>query len=139
MRKKDVKTIKDLENYYKKVRKIRFADGIIVKSLEDIFEIVSSCDTYYVRGRHQCSKYRNRSIDDIIRLSKFYFPKLKAKEVIKSYLEFKKGKEIVTFRCPHIRKFVTLKVYNVSYHPNTNNAHDIIKGSGFYNFEEVNL
>lgn len=139
MRKRDVKTIKDLEKYYKKVRKIKFTDEITIKRLKDIFEQIATCNTYYVRGSFQCSYYRNRSIDDIIRLSKFYFPKLKVKKIIESYLEFKKDRKIVIFRCPNIRKFVALKVYEPRYYSDTNEVHNIIKGSGFYNFEEVSL
>lgn len=139
MRKKDVRTIKDLENYYNKVRKIKFTDEIVVEKLEDIFEKISKYNTFYVRGGHQCSSYRNRSIDDIIRMSKFYFPKLKAKKIIESYLEFKKGKKIITFKCPHIRKFVVLEVLDVRYYSDPTTIPVIIEGSGFHNFEEVDL
>lgn len=75
MNKRDVKTKEDVEHYYNKVRKIRFHDTVIIDNLVDIYDCLvnGKFDTYYVRGKLQCEEGRCRSLDDLLKIYKYYF------------------------------------------------------------------
>lgn len=114
MGKRDVKTKEDLELYYNKVRKIKFSDEdveddpTIIESLRSIYiniykEYDSKC-TKYTRGGHHCNKDRRRSLDDYIKLCKYYFPESTLSEIIMTFIELCKEFGMVLAYCPNIRK-----------------------------------
>src|SRR3970282_374180 len=119
MTKKDVTTIKDLEIYYNKIRKIRFKDDVIIKSIEDILYYTidlkqDPIETYFVRGGLQCDYDRYRSLDDIIKLSKFYFPKSRIKDILFEIIKYEAGRTngagFMYNYCPDIRKHLKQNV-----------------------------
>jgi hypothetical protein len=118
MKKSDVKDFDTLEEYYDKVRKIKFDDNVQIESLDDIYNNLftlhrvgfSQRPTFFSRGKLQCSSGRFRSIDDFVKLVKKYFPDKTLKEIFQ-YLKdkedtFKKDDLIQSFRyCGTIRKY----------------------------------
>lgn len=116
MNKKDVKEIKDLEQYYSKVRKIKFSEEIEEKyknlSLFKIFYLLTmeKEETYFVRGKLQCKKFKMRSLDDLFAICKYYFPKKTIKQVLSSFIKmsshFSRKDTLVPILlyCPDIRK-----------------------------------
>jgi hypothetical protein len=113
MTKNDVKTIDDLELYYNKVRKIRFDKKIEIKSIQDIFKHtiepdIPNQETFFVKGRLQCEDNRDRSLDDVIKLCKFYFPKSTIKEILSEIYKFEEQFVRGGFHygyCRNIRKY----------------------------------
>ena len=118
MRKNEVKDFDTLDEYYTKVRKFKFADDVIIESLNDIYNNLFTLNregfvqkpTYYVKGSLQCNSGRYRSIDDFIKVSKKYFPEKTIKELFTFLREkeekFKEEDKIQTLRyCSTIRKY----------------------------------
>lgn len=109
MNKGDVVTQQDIETYYSKCRKFRFDENQVPKSFEDLFNylVVQKQPTYYVRGSEQCEKSKVRSLDDFLKIHKFYYPKVTVAEIIimlNNHLI--KSKRYLGFAyCPNIRKF----------------------------------
>lgn len=118
MRKDEVRDFETLDEYYTKVRKIKFADNVIIESLDDIYNSLFTLQkigfaqkpTFFARGAVQCSTGRYRSIDDFLKLGKRYFPEKTLKELFQFLKEkediFKKDELIQSLRyCGHIRKY----------------------------------
>lgn len=87
--KSKVMTKEDIEQYYSHCRKIKFADEHKPENLRQVFEIMNTgriSKTFGTRGGAHCSAFRSRSIDDYIALSKYYFPDLTVKEILKEML-----------------------------------------------------
>ena len=96
MNKSQVKTKEDLEEYYSKVRKIRFKEeDLKFNSIKELFARYvkrDSNDTYYKKGSQHCYAGRNRSIDDFIVIAKNYFPNLTVKEILLEIKDFQNEK-----------------------------------------------
>lgn len=118
MNKGDVKDLGTLEEYYNRVRKIKFSDEIQIESLEDIYNNLFTLQrigkqqrpTFFTRGKLQCASGRYRSIDDFLKLVKKYFPDTTLKEAFIFLKEkeehFKKENLRQCLRyCPNIRKY----------------------------------
>jgi hypothetical protein len=118
MNKGDVKDLDTLEEYYNKVRKIKFNDDINIESLDDIYNNLFTLQrlgfhqkpTFYTRGKLQCMSGRYRSIDDFIKLVKKYFPDKTLKETFIYLKEKEEHFKTQNLRqclryCPHIRKY----------------------------------
>lgn len=119
MKKADVRDIASLEEYYAKVRKIKFADEVQIESIDDIYKNLfmtqyGSRDgqepTYFVRGKLHCETRRHRSIDDFIKLCKRYFPDLTLKDIFQFLKEKQDTLDENGYRqalsyCSHIRKY----------------------------------
>lgn len=117
MRKTDVIDLQSMDTYYDQVRKFKFSDDIVIKSLDDIYNNLFMLEnyknqkpTYYIRGTIHCPQNRYRSIEDFIKLCKKYFPEEKLKTIFlfllekeASYLE--KGLVQSFGYCPNIRKY----------------------------------
>lgn len=106
-----IKTYEDLEYYFNKRRKIKFDDNVKIKSKYDIlhhtFNPDHSLDTYYKKGKIHCSKYKARSIVDILMLLKYYFPKSTLKlnfNYIKRFSKLIGGNGISYYYCNNIKK-----------------------------------
>ena len=113
MKKSEVKTKEDLENYYNTCRKIKFKkDTQVPKTIRSILKRVldyqngDSEATVYAREGNHCNYGKSRSLDDVIRICKYYFPNHTIKQIIKSILKYQS-----TFNynfyfgwCPNIRK-----------------------------------
>ena len=112
MKKNEVKTKEDLEEYYNKCRKIKFAEGTIKpkNTLQVIKRILdyedSSERTVFTRGGHNCYHNKYRSLDDVIKIVKYYYPKKKIKDIIKTILKYQKTSDYDFYFgwCPNIRK-----------------------------------
>ena len=121
MNKKQVKTKEDLEEYYNKCRKIKFAEETEEpkNALQVIKRLLNyegdSERTVFTRGGHNCDPYKYRSLDDVIKIVKYYYPKKKIKDIIKTILKYQSSFEDGFYfgYCPNIRK-------------------DNFRGSGFY-------
>ena len=105
MRKKDIKTNKDLEIYYSKCRKIKFNDKIKINNRTEILNLLTSkYATYHIKNKQHCPSSRNRSLDDFLRLCKFYFPIHTIKENIKFFKRYVEDYDIYIGYCPNIKK-----------------------------------
>lgn len=113
MKKSEVKTKEDLENYYNTCRKIKFRkDTEVPKSIKSILKRIldyqdgNSEATVFSKEGHHCDKNKNRSLDDIIRLCKYYFPNHTIKQIIKSILKYQKtfNHDFYFGYCPDIKK-----------------------------------
>jgi hypothetical protein len=113
MKKSEVNTKEDLEDYYNTCRKIKFRnDTEVPKSIRSILKRIldyqdgESEATVFSREGHHCHKDKSRSLDDIIRLCKYYFPKHTVKQVIKGILDYQKtfANNFYFEWCPNIRK-----------------------------------
>lgn len=112
MNKKQVKTKEELEEYYNKCRKIKFVEGTIKpkNTLQVIKRILGyegvSERTIFTRGGHNCYANKYRSLDDVIKIVKYYYPKKKIKDIIKTILKYQKSFDYNFYfgYCPHIRK-----------------------------------
>lgn len=137
MNKKDVITAKDLEKYYNECRKIRFLkDGEVelilkgvyldISKLDIIFNklIIQKYETFYIRGGNHCPGGRFRSIDNFIRICKYYIPNVKVSYILKyiydlysNNIKRKAGERIllpiITY-CPDIRgtNFQSMSYYH---------------------------
>lgn len=96
MNKNNIITKEDLEQYYKSCRKIRFNENFKPEEQADLFlEIFKKLfmyqdATFTVRLKHQCNANKMRSIDDFIKIVKYYLPEMTVSEI------FKRFKEIIT-------------------------------------------
>ena len=113
MKKSEVNTKEDLENYYNTCRKIKFRkDTEVPKSIRSILKRIldyqdgGSEATVYAREGHHCHKDKSRSLDDVIKICKYYFPNHTIKQIIKSILKYQKTfeKDFYFSYCPNIRK-----------------------------------
>ena len=112
MNKKQVKTKEDLEEYYNKCRKIKFVEGTPKpkNTLQIIKRILGysgeSERTVFTKGGHNCYHNKYRSLDDVIKIVKYYYPKKKIKDIIKSILKYQKTFDYKFYfgYCPNIRK-----------------------------------
>jgi hypothetical protein len=87
MNKKQVETKEDIENYYSSNRKFKFKDDYQPESVKDIITKMLSKDseTVFLKGGYHCSRNRRRSMDDIITISKYYFPNFTVKEILNEF------------------------------------------------------
>lgn len=139
MRKHEVVSEEDLENYYKKVRKFKF-ESFVPSDIKELIERFFSKkeDTYFLNGKQQGYYGTNRSIDDFLIIAKYYFPENSIKEFREELKSFLKGNGLeegiyrhpYTMRCHHIRKQVIwMAIYKI-----TNSLeHITFKDSGFRN------
>lgn len=112
MNKKQVKTKEDLEEYYNKCRKIKFAEGTPKpKNTLQVIKRVLGYDgdserTVFTRGGHNCNYNKFRSLDDVIKIVKYYYPKKKIKDIIGAILKYQKSFDYNFYfgYCPNIRK-----------------------------------
>lgn len=146
MNKQDVKTKEDLELYYTKCRKIKFRDNLRITSTTQIFNLmtrgthITTYPTFYTRGAVHCNQGRSRSLDDIIKVCKFYFSNHKVEDIITKLSKYDKkkadnqGHSGLYFRyCPSIRKhnFAGLTYYSRNF---TDKSRFLdFKGQGFNN------
>jgi hypothetical protein len=121
MKKGDVKDLATLEEYYSKVRKIRFDDNVQIESLDDIYHNLFTLrthgfhqrPTFFSRGALQCASGRFRSIDDFIKLAKKYFPDKTLKEIFQ-YLKEKEETYQKDNLIQNLRYCGTIRKYNFS-------------------------
>lgn len=112
MNKKQVKTKEDLEEYYNKCRKIKFAEETPKpkNTLQIIKRVLGyegdSEKTVFTKGGHNCYCNKYRSLDDVIKIVKYYYPKKKIKDIIKTILKYQKSFDYNFYfgYCPNIRK-----------------------------------
>lgn len=96
MNKKQVKTKEDLELYYTKCRKIKFVEGTpLPNSIRNILERILDYEgdgerTVFIRGGHNCYANKYRSLDDVIKICKYYYPKKTIKDIINEILKYQK-------------------------------------------------
>jgi hypothetical protein len=127
MKKTDVNSIKKLDEYYNKTRKMKFDSNEKIESIEDVYytlyaQKIEDNDvtrtvfkyapaTYYKNGTQQCVASKYRSLDDFIKICKCYFPEKPAKEFYLFLLNEEirlikeENKYFVFSRCPAIRKY----------------------------------
>ena len=89
--------IQEIEKDLKQLSKLRFKDKEKkFKSFENVIdEAIGKIEgydqtgksTYYDKGGLQCEEGRNRGIADLYRLSLYYFPKTKLKQVVNYVME----------------------------------------------------
>lgn len=112
MKKSEVKTKEDLENYYNKCRKIKFIEGTeepnsVLQVIQRVLDYENDSEsTVFTRGGHNCFADKSRSLDDVIKIVKYYYPKKSIKDVIKTILKYQKSLED-NFHfgwCPDIKK-----------------------------------
>ena len=139
MKKSDVKTIEEMEEYFKKCRKIKFKDDVNIKSLNDVFVNLfgthgtgdykdNSVSTFYNKGSIHCEVSNNwggkkyRSINDFLLISKKYFPEKPATEIIK-FLDSKEkehnkeeGRGLMVAYCSQVRRYNIRGVGNNRYY-----------------------
>lgn len=122
MNKSQVKTKEDLEEYYSKVRKIRFKEeDLKFNSIKELFNRYvrrDINDTYYKKGSQHCHAGKNRSIDDFLVIAKNYFPNLTIKEILLEIKDFQNEKVDIG--------------YGIIYHPFLSYCHNIRKNNIFY-------
>lgn len=142
MNKKEVQTIDDLEQYYKKARKIKFDDGLKPLNIKEIYNYISVAKaeaTYYKNGNEHCDYNRMRSIDDYIRLCQHYFPETHISEIIQliydnMLIPDTSGRLKVMEYCPNIRKDNFRSAYYQSRQNITDNFNErTFKSQGFPN------
>ena len=112
MTKRDVINEDDIEIYYKQCRKIKFKIENKTKkySLKNIFKKMCKIEqhnpsaTVYMKGGHHCEYGKVRSLDDILKLAKYYNPKKTVKEIIIELTKYKNGKLNYMY-CHNIRKY----------------------------------
>lgn len=112
MNKKQVKTKEDLEEYYNKCRKIKFVEGTdkpknTLQVIKRILDYDGSSErTVFTRGGHNCYVDKSRSLDDIIKIVKYYYPKKTIKDIIAAILKYQKSFDynFCFAYCPNIRK-----------------------------------
>lgn len=139
MRKYEVVSEEDLENYYKKVRKFKFK-SFVPSDIKELIERFFSKkeDTYFLNGKQQGYYNTNRSIDDFLIIAKHYFPEKSIKEFRKELKDFLKGNGLeegmyrhpLTTRCPNIRKQV---IWMALYKHTNSLEHITFRDSGFRN------
>ena len=99
MNKASVTNKEELELYYSKARKIKFADNFTPKTIKEIFvklNTANDSETVYIRNGEHCEAYRNRSITDLILLSKKYFPDMSVKQILQDI------NKILNIKCVHL-------------------------------------
>lgn len=115
MRKQDVITLDDVITYYDQVKLIRFHEDVIIEDVQAIFENSINVDkdhnfaTYYTKGGYHCEDGKYRSLDDLFKLAKYYFPGILLGEIIRELFIYEEdlGEEDHTLSygyCPDIRK-----------------------------------
>lgn len=112
MRKNEVDNVEKLEQYYSKIRKIRFKDGVSIKQIKTIKRLLfnDSAPTFFIKGKEHCKEYKLRSVDDYFNLCKTYFPNKTLKDFAKIWLEDERKKElnnkkrILLRYCPNINR-----------------------------------
>lgn len=149
MKKTDVKTVEDIEQYYKKCRRLKFKEGKEPKDLKEVFARLLGNDTSATcgaRGGHHCHNGKYRSLDDYIAVSKTYFPDLTVKHIISELMyNFSKDKyKASTTRnedyyvcaryCPNIRKDnFCISMYGSEYQAQNYLENRTFSDSGFRN------
>lgn len=151
MVKKDVVTKEDLERYYIECRKIRFSEDFNIESEDlfmDIFKklFITRVHTYTKTLKLQCEPDKNRSIDDFIKIVKYYIPELSVSDIVRRLCKITTNTEDLNalkdpyyptlFKCNDIRKTIILK-WNMPLdfilHYNNNRTHNTFEDSGFKN------
>lgn len=114
--KKNVKSLEDVEKWLANERKIRF---IFTKqenpkpTFDEIFEILikEHDDTYRVRGGYHCGPGKDRSLQDLILITKYYYPEWSYIDIMSKVCNYyiSQQKEEALFPtlgyCPDIDKY----------------------------------
>lgn len=85
MNKSNVKNLQELEEYYSTNRKFRFKNNFKPENIKDVFIKLNDYEnnaTEGVRKGYHCNNKKLRSIDDLITICKYYFPKKSVKEIL---------------------------------------------------------
>lgn len=115
MNKKQVETLKDLELYYNKCRKIKLIYNEPIPIQQVIDEVIrKKYETYFVKGIEQCRIGCYRSLDDLFKVCKYYYPEISLSDIIKEIIiysdDYSKDQEgydklfLEFCYCPNIRK-----------------------------------
>lgn len=93
MNKKQVSNLEELELYYNKCRKVKLIDDThnnIQKVIDKVIERKEK--TYYSRGAKQCGQGYYRSLDDVIKVCKYYFPDYSLKQILREIVIYAESK-----------------------------------------------
>lgn len=94
MNKKQVSNLEDLELYYNKCRKVKLIDNTHKDIQRVIDKIIRSKEkTYFSKGGKQCGQGYYRSLDDVIKICKYYFPDYSLKQIIKELVAYADSKQ----------------------------------------------
>jgi hypothetical protein len=118
MRQKEINDVKDVDNYYNQVRKIKFNDGIEINNILDIKLLLyplnaytSKTPTYFGKnGNLHTGTEKYRSFNDYFILCKYYFPDKHVSEFAKvlrddEVLKKKNEDYVMAVRyCPNIKR-----------------------------------
>ena len=114
MNKQDVISSEDLELYYNKCRKVKLIhnDSLPIQTILDEV-ITQKHPTYFKTGTKQCGVGHYRSLDDVLKVCKYYYPEMSLSDIMKEIviyaLEFsdREGNDKLFLQfcyCPTIRK-----------------------------------
>ena len=113
MNKQQVHGLEDLELYYNKCRKVKLIHNNIPDIKIIIDEVITKkYTTYFKTGTVQCRVGHYRSLDDLFKVCKYYYPEISLSDIMKEIviyaLEFSKSEDYKLFLqfcyCPNIRK-----------------------------------
>ena len=97
----------ELDLKFSRLRPIKFSDNVSVDSIDDIINelIVNRIPTYHKNGVLQCGRGHRRSIQDTLKVVKYYFPEATTKEILERVFN---DKRIVGSYCGDVRKYVMI-------------------------------
>lgn len=113
MNKQQVHSLEKLELYYNKCRKIKLIHNEPIPIQQIIDEVIRiKFQTYFIKGTEQCRTGCYRSLDDLFKVCKYYYPEMSLSDIMKEIviyaLEFSKSEDDKLFLqfcyCPTIRK-----------------------------------
>lgn len=118
--KQKVFNLKQLEEYYSNCKKIRLATDKKL-TVEEIYDnlIMDRNSTYYSRLGNHCKPNKMRSLDDFIKVCKFYNSELTVKEIIQKLINYEKHRikhnKLIKWLayCPDIKK-LNFRLSNLS-------------------------
>ena len=84
MNKQDVISSEDLELYYNKCRKVKLIhnDSLPIQTILDEV-ITQKHPTYFKTGTKQCGVGHYRSLDDVLKVCKYYYPEMSLSNIMK--------------------------------------------------------
>jgi len=93
MNKQEVNSLEKLELYYNKCRKIRLENTTYNDIQKVIDQVIEGKEkTYFSKGGHQCGHGHYRSLDDVIKVCKYYFPEYSLKQILIEILNYSTSK-----------------------------------------------
>lgn len=86
--KKKVTNLDELEEYYSRNRKFKFSNNYKPNNFKELYIKFlgdhNNNDTYFPNSNKlHCENNRNRSVDDLITITKYYFPDMTVKQILK--------------------------------------------------------